>query len=69
MLDKVKTAAIVAALFQLLRGFWPDLVLPDGAEDVVASFVWLVVSLFGVAGAAWFVPESRKQAARLRLRD
>ncbi len=69
MLNKVMVAALVAAGIQAIRAIWPDLSLPDGVAPMITDLIWILLTVFGVAGAAWKMPESAAKISRLETWD
>ena len=65
MLNKAKIAILVGACLMLVKHFFPEMPLPEGAEEIVTDFILLVV----MGGAFFFTRETRATVARLKLKD
>ncbi len=65
MLNKVMVAALVGAAIQAIRAIWPDLSVPAGFAPMIADLIWILLTAFGVATAAWKMPESAAKISRL----
>lgn len=60
MLNKVKIMTLIAAIFAVIRTFFPNFGLPDGLEEAIGVVVMFI--------AGFFVRETESTVAKLDVK-